>query len=95
MALLDCPSALHVREVLLPDELGRARNILAAAPWQDGRLTAGEQSAKAKNNEQLREDCGETRSLQQLLLRGLERHKLFFSAALPKQISPPLFNQCR
>lgn len=84
---------LHVREVLSPDELGRARKILAAAPWQDGRLTAGEQSAKAKNNEQLREDCGETRSLQQLLLRGLERHKLFFSAALPKQISPPLFNR--
>lgn len=84
---------LHVREVLSPDELRRAREILRNAPWQDGRLTAGEQSAKAKNNEQLREDCDETRALQQLLLRGLERHQLFFSAALPKQISPPLFNR--
>jgi predicted 2-oxoglutarate/Fe(II)-dependent dioxygenase YbiX len=27
------------------------------------------------------------------VLRGLERHSLFFSAALPKQISPPLFNR--
>jgi PKHD-type hydroxylase len=84
---------LHVREVLWPDELRRAREILGQAPWQDGRLTAGEQSAMAKNNEQLREDCDETRALQQLLLRGLERHQIFFSAALPKQISPPLFNR--
>ncbi|MBO9513080.1 MAG: Fe2+-dependent dioxygenase [Variovorax sp.] len=67
--------------------------MLAGAPWEDGRLTAGEQSARAKNNEQLREDCDETRAVQQLLLRGLERHQVFFSAALPKQISPPLFNR--
>jgi len=84
---------LHVREVLNRDEVLQAREILAKAPWEDGRLTAGEQSAKAKNNEQLREDCDETRAVQQLLLRGLERHQVFFSAALPKQISPPLFNR--
>ncbi|MDP9929284.1 PKHD-type hydroxylase [Variovorax paradoxus] len=84
---------LHIREVLTPDEVRQAREILGQAPWEDGRLTAGEQSAKAKNNEQLREDCEETRAVQQLLLRGLERHQLFFSAALPKQISPPLFNR--
>ncbi|MEJ8814433.1 Fe2+-dependent dioxygenase [Variovorax ureilyticus] len=84
---------LHVREVLTRDEVAQARKILTGAPWEDGRLTAGEQSARAKNNEQLREDCDETRAVQQLLLRGLERHQIFFSAALPKQISPPLFNR--
>lgn len=84
---------LHVREVLSPDELRRAREILARAPWGDGRVTAGEQSAKVKNNTQLPEACEETRQLQELVLRGLERHQLFFSAALPKQVSPPLFNR--
>src|SRR5215510_6001441 len=84
---------LHVREVLTRDEVAQANAILAAAPWEDGRLTAGTQSAQAKNNEQLREDCDETRAVQQLLLRGLERHQIFFSAALPKQISQPLFNR--
>ena len=84
---------LHLRAVLSPEEVSRANEILAGAPWEDGRLTAGEQSARAKNNEQLREDCDETRAVQQLLLRGLERHQVFFSAALPKQISPPLFNR--
>ncbi|MGJ7490746.1 Fe2+-dependent dioxygenase [Variovorax sp. ZT4R33] len=84
---------LHIRQVLTPEELREARKVLADAPWDDGRITAGSQSAEAKNNEQLREDCDETRALQQLLLRGLERHQVFFSAALPKQISPPLFNR--
>jgi len=84
---------LHVRGVLTPDEVAQARAVLAGAPWEDGRLTAGEQSAQAKNNQQLREDCDETRAVQQLLLHGLERHQIFFSAALPKQISPPLFNR--
>lgn len=84
---------LHIDGVLSPDELRQARAILAAAPWGDGRATAGTQSALAKNNQQLTEHCDETRQLQQLLLRGLERHAGFFSAALPKQISPPLFNR--
>ncbi|QHJ01024.1 Fe2+-dependent dioxygenase [Xylophilus rhododendri] len=84
---------LHVKEVLSKDEVARARAILAEAPWADGRITAGTQSAQAKNNRQLPEDCEATRACQQLLLQGMERHALFFSAALPKQISPPLFNR--
>ena len=84
---------VHIQGLLQPDEVRAARRILDGAPWQDGRLTAGEQSARAKRNEQVREDCEETRAAQRLLLAGLERHTLFFSAALPKQISPPLFNR--
>ncbi len=84
---------LRVPQVLNADELRQARQILAAAPWADGRITAGEQSAQAKNNHQLPESCAETQQLQALVRRGLERHPLVFSAALPKQVSPPLFNR--
>lgn len=84
---------LHVPEILTPDEVRQARNVLARAPWGSGRITAGEQSAQAKNNEQLPETSQETRELQALVLAGLERHPVFFSATLPKQISPPLFNR--
>ncbi|MDN4592247.1 Fe2+-dependent dioxygenase [Xenophilus aerolatus] len=84
---------VHIQGVLTADEMREAQAILAGAPWEDGRFTAGEQSAHAKNNQQLREDCDETAAVQQLLLRGLERHAVFFSAALPKHISPPLFNR--
>ncbi len=84
---------LHVPDILTPAEIRQAREILAHAAWSDGRITAGEQSARAKNNEQLPEASPETRELQALVLAGLERSPQFFSATLPKQISPPLFNR--
>jgi len=84
---------LHLRAVLNASELAQARAALAGAPWGDGRATAGEQASLAKHNQQLPETCEAAVRLQQLVLHGLERHALFFSAALPKHISPPLFNR--
>ncbi|MGE0114017.1 MAG: Fe2+-dependent dioxygenase [Steroidobacteraceae bacterium] len=84
---------LQIRQVLAPDEVRRAREILAKAPWGDGRITAGEQSAQAKNNEQLPEECRESQEIQAMVLRGLQSHQTFFAAALPKHISPPLLNR--
>jgi PKHD-type hydroxylase len=84
---------LHVRNILSAAEVAQARDVLAAAPWGEGRVTAGEQAALAKHNQQLPEACEASVQLQQVVLRGLERSSLFFSATLPKQISPPLFNR--
>jgi PKHD-type hydroxylase len=84
---------LHVRQVLNADELREARAVLERAAWGDGRATAGVQSAMAKNNEQLPQDGAETKALQQIVLRGLNRHPLLFSAALPRRVFPPLFNR--
>ena len=85
---------LHVRDVLTADELRETRAILDRAAWGDGRATAGAQSAQAKNNEQLAQDAPEARVLQQIVLRGLNRHALFFSAALPKPFSPSELVSC-
>ena len=84
---------LHVHEVLNAAELKAAREILAGAEWGDGRVTAGEQSARAKNNQQLPQDGEAARALQRIVLAGLNRHAVFFSAALPKKVFPPLFNR--
>jgi PKHD-type hydroxylase len=84
---------LHVRQVLNADELRDARAILQRATWGDGRVTAGVQSAQAKNNEQLPQDGADSKALQQIVLGGLNRHLIFFSAALPKRVFPPLFNR--
>lgn len=83
----------HIQQVLTADELGQARAILARASWVDGRVTTGVQSALAKNNQQLPQDGADTRALQEIVLRGLNRHAVFFSAALPKRVYPPLFNR--
>ena len=84
---------LHVPGVLTPEEVSSARAALERAPWGDGRATAGRQSALAKNNEQLPQDCEVARRLQAVVLTALNRHPLFFSAALPRRVFPPLFNR--
>lgn len=84
---------LRLHQVLTKEEVRRAREVLARAPWRDGRATAGEQASQVKNNMQLPETCNESQALQDLILHGLKRHPVFFSAALPKHISPPMFNR--
>lgn len=83
---------LAIPDVLTPDQVLRARALLDAADWADGRITAGYQSAKAKDNAQLPEDSPAAREVGALVLDALSRNSTFFSAALPKRIYPPLFN---
>lgn len=84
---------IHLKNVLTPEELHQARNVLNAASWLDGRATAGPQAVHAKNNEQLPQTSEAARSLQTLVRQALNRHAIFFSAALPKKIFNPLFNR--
>ena len=84
---------LTIPAVLDAGAVARARDVLAGAAWQDGRGTAGVQSALAKHNEQLAETSAEARELGATILQALARNALFMSAALPKRIFPPLFNR--
>ena len=84
---------LHVPEVLEPDEVRRLRALLAEAEWVDGRITAGTQSAQAKNNRQVPDGSPAAVAGGEIVLAGLQRSALFFTAALPKKIVPPLFNR--
>jgi PKHD-type hydroxylase len=84
---------LAVPEVLTGEQVAHARRLLDSAQWQDGRVTAGQQSALAKDNQQLPEDSTVARELGSLVLGALERNALFVSAALPARVFPPLFNR--
>ncbi len=84
---------LHIRQLLSPQEVANARQQLANAPWQAGQRSAGPQAAQVKRNAQLPEQCEQAQSLRLIVLAGLERSPQFFSAALPKTISPPMFNR--
>ena len=84
---------LHIPDILNPDELKRARELLATAPWADGRDSAGAQAAQVKNNEQLPHDCDAAREIRAMVLRGLDRSPQFFSAALPKKVFTPRVNR--
>jgi PKHD-type hydroxylase len=74
-------------------QLREARALLAAGPWEDGRITAGTQAVQVKNNEQLAAGSEQARALQQMLLQALERTPRFLAAALPLKVLPPRFNR--
>ena len=82
-----------IPDVLAPDQVRRARQLLDQTEWVDGRLTAGHQSTRAKDNEQLAEDHPLARELGETILTALGKCALFISAALPARVFPPLFNR--
>jgi PKHD-type hydroxylase len=84
---------LHIPDILNADELRQARELLATAPWTDGKQSAGAQAAQVKNNEQLPHDCEAARTIRAMILRGLDRSPRFFSAALPKKVFTPRLNR--
>ena len=84
---------LPIPDVLTAEQVAQGRQMLEQAEWADGRITAGHQSARAKDNQQLPEDHVVTKQLGDMILAALERNLLFMAAALPSKVFPPLFNR--
>jgi PKHD-type hydroxylase len=84
---------VHLHDVLPGPQLRRVRELLAKAAWSDGRVTAGQQAATVKNNEQIPNESEAAQALRELVMGALEKHATFFSAALPRDIFPPMFNR--
>jgi PKHD-type hydroxylase len=84
---------LQIPAVLNPAQLAECRKALDQAEWADGRATAGYQSARVKNNQQLPERHPVGVKLGDMILTALDHHPLFMSAALPLKVVPPLFNR--
>lgn len=84
---------VQIPGLLTAEQVAHCRRTLEAAAWVDGRVTAGVQSARAKNNLQAPEDSAEARSLGEMILGALGRNETFVSAALPLRVFPPLFNR--
>lgn len=84
---------LEIPAILAPGQVRRFRARLDAARWIDGKVTAGHMAARAKHNEQIPEESAEARELGEEILQALAASQLFMSAALPKQVFPPLFNR--
>lgn len=79
--------------LLEPRQLAAIEALLREATWEDGRATAGFQSAQVKHNLQLAQGSPVARQAGEIILRALERHPEFISVALPRHVYPPLFNR--
>ena len=82
-----------IPDVLSKQEVAEFRRIMEAEPWEDGRSTAGAQSAEVKKNEQLAPDGKTARQLGEHIIRALAANTRFIAAAVPLHIFPPLFNR--
>ncbi len=82
-----------VPALLSADQVARARALVEQADWEDGKATAGRQSALAKRNRQLPHDSEARRQVAAMILEALSTNGLFMSAALPRAIFPPLINR--
>jgi PKHD-type hydroxylase len=84
--------------ICIPDVLSKAdvaefRAVMDATEWEDGRSTAGSQSAEVKKNEQLPPNGEVSRKLGGHVIKALTASPLFVAAAIPRHIFPPLFNR--
>lgn len=84
---------LNIPDVLSQEQVVQARQLLDKAEWIDGKVTAGYQSARAKDNVQIPEGHPVARKLGEMIITALGRNPLFTSAALPRHVFPPLFNR--
>jgi PKHD-type hydroxylase len=82
-----------IPEVLSKADVADFRRIMDDCAWEDGRSTAGAQSALVKRNEQLPPDSEVARKLGNRVIQALTANPRFLAAAIPLRIFPPLFNR--
>ncbi|MBR1139812.1 Fe2+-dependent dioxygenase [Bradyrhizobium denitrificans] len=79
--------------ILSKDDVAKFRHIMDSSDWEDGRSTAGAQSAMVKRNEQLPPDSEVARKLGHRIISAMTANPRFLAAAIPQHIFPPLFNR--
>lgn len=84
---------IHIPQVLNREELTYVQSVYKKAPFVDGKVTAGEQSAQVKKNVQIDLQSSECKELQEIVLKALGRNPIFNSAVMPYRVVPPLFNR--
>ncbi|QIO04978.1 Fe2+-dependent dioxygenase [Acinetobacter shaoyimingii] len=83
----------HIPQVLTQEQIQYFHSEMDKVEWVDGKNTTGSLSAHVKNNQQLPEDHPLTQHLGEIILKALNQHPLFISAALPYKFLPPYFNR--
>jgi PKHD-type hydroxylase len=80
----------RILEILTPQEVVQCREIAAAAPFLDGRISNPHN--KAKQNEQLHDAAAYQRS-SELLKQALQRSPEFIEFAFPVAMAPPMMTR--
>jgi PKHD-type hydroxylase len=82
-----------LEEVLGADDVARVCGRLDAAPWRDGKATAGAAARAVKRNRQADGDSPDVQALSRFVTDALRRHPLFDLAVRPARLSRLLFSR--
>jgi len=82
--------------LMIPDLLDQAQvakihEVLADAPFVDGKLSAGFAAARVKDNLELQPDPGRMKLLIRILMASLGHNETFRFGALPHRVADPIF----
>lgn len=86
---------LRLPGVLKPDELALVRALLAAAPFADGKLSAGLAARRVKNNQELEAGAADLERLNRVVMGSLVRHPAYRASALPLHVASPFYARYR
>jgi PKHD-type hydroxylase len=82
---------VQLASVLSQSDLEAVRQVLMAAPFVDGKLSAGEVARQVKNNEEVDLQAGEVQQLNNLVMGKLVQHPVYRAAALPMKVAAPFY----
>jgi PKHD-type hydroxylase len=82
---------LVLKNVLDAQQLKAVRTLLDRAEFVDGKLSAGSEAVKVKQNEEVKTGDVTIDHLNQLVMSGLLKHAGYQSAALPLRIAVPFY----
>lgn len=86
---------VNVPNLLEPAEVKTIRGLIEAAPFVDGKETAGQRNQRIKRNEQIPSAWEGREQIKKLVLDALYRNVSFRHAALPQQIIGPTVSRYR
>jgi PKHD-type hydroxylase len=82
---------LHIKDVLDETKIENIRDMLAKAEFVDGKLTAGKNAQRVKNNEEMKPTSLQADYLDRMVMNTLAENEEFRRGALPHQASQPVF----
>ena len=82
---------LHLKNVLAPDQLQGAREMLAKLKFVDGKASAGIAASRVKNNQEADRQAQEIGNLDNLVMGSLIRHPVYRAGALALKVATPFY----
>ena len=82
---------ITIPDLLDSQTLTDVRDLLEGAEFVDGKLSAGRDAQRVKNNEELKNDAEQAGRLNQLVMGALYQHPTYQAAAMPLKLSSAFF----